>query len=193
MAHQPRFGVPSRNGQKGATSPSRGCSSALPGSLDLRSIRPKSTLGGCNANVRGKEATNGLRRTLTATTPKTRHRDAAGRFVKRGRRSNRPTDGPTNRPTDGPAEVRHARAVGVRQLAILTLAIVLGVAGFAFSVFWIGSLVVMGMLWGTMAVDRQRPTDGGKGVLAEVVEVVVDEAKNVADSAGSSRRGERQQ
>ena len=49
------------------------------------------------------------------------------------------------------------------------------------------------LLWGTMAIDRQRPTDGGKGVLAEVVEVVVDEAKNVADSAGSSTRGEREQ
>lgn len=189
MAHQPRF-VPTGMVQQCTTRLSR-----------LRSIRPKSTLGGCNANVRGKEATNGLRRILTATTPKTRHRDAAGRFVKRGRRTNRPvdgltkppTDGPTNRPTDGPAEVRHARAVGVRQLAILTLAIVLGVAGFAFSVFWIGSLIVMGMLWGTMAVDRQRPTDGGKGVLAEVVEVVVDEAKNVAESAGSSTRGEREQ
>jgi hypothetical protein len=81
----------------------------------------------------------------------------------------------------------------VRQLAILTLAIVLGVAGFGFAVFWIGSLIVMGMLWGTMAVDRRRPTDGGKGVLAEVVEVVVDEAKNVAESAGSSKRGEHEQ
>jgi hypothetical protein len=81
----------------------------------------------------------------------------------------------------------------VRQLAILTLAIVLGLVGFAFSVFWIGSLIVMGILWGAMAAERHRPTDGGKGVLAEVVEVVVDEAKNVAESAGSSTRRDREQ
>ena len=44
-----------------------------------------------------------------------------------------------------------------------------------------------------MAAERHRPTDGGKGVLAEVVEVVVDEAKNVAESAGSSTRRDREQ
>jgi hypothetical protein len=71
-------------------------------------------------------------------------------------------------------------------VAILTLAIVLGVAGFAFAVFWIGSLIVMGMLWGTMAADWRRSADDGKGLLAEVVGVVIDEAKDVAESAGTS-------
>ena len=71
-------------------------------------------------------------------------------------------------------------------MAILTLAIVLGVAGFAFSVFWIGSLIVMGILWGTMAADLRRATGDGRGLLAEVVGVVIDETRNVAESAGTS-------
>ena len=40
----------------------------------------------------------------------------------------------------------------------------------------------MGILWGAIAVTRQAAT-GGKGVLGEVVDVVVHEAKDVADSA----------
>ena len=65
----------------------------------------------------------------------------------------------------------------------------MGVAGFAFALFWIASLILMGILWGTMAMERQR---GEKGLLAEVVEVVVDEAKDIADSASGhnpSRNG----
>jgi hypothetical protein len=68
-------------------------------------------------------------------------------------------------------------------MTTLTLAIVLGVAGFAFSVFWIGALVLLGILWGTMAVEHQQKAGRRKGVLAEVVEVVVGEAKDVAGSA----------
>jgi hypothetical protein len=68
-------------------------------------------------------------------------------------------------------------------MATLTLAIVLGVAGFAFAVFWIGALVLLGILWGTMAVEHQQQAGRKKGVLAEVVEVVVGEAKDVAGSA----------
>lgn len=68
-------------------------------------------------------------------------------------------------------------------MTTLTVAIVLGVAGFAFAVFWIGALVLLGILWGTMAVEHQQQAGGRRGVLAEVVEVVVGEAKDVAGSA----------
>jgi hypothetical protein len=71
-------------------------------------------------------------------------------------------------------------------MAIVTLAIILGVAGFALAVFWIGSLVLLGILWGTMAVERQQQTGQSKGVLADVIGVVVDEAKDVAGSARDS-------
>lgn len=125
-----------------------------------------------------------------SATVNTPARDAAGRFVKRGRRTKRAT---TERSTTGSAEVRRTRHSGVRPIAILTLAIVLGVAGFAFAVFWIGALVVMGILWGTMAADRRQPADGDKGLLAEVVEVVIDETKNVAESARASTQVEHEQ
>ena len=60
---------------------------------------------------------------------------------------------------------------------------VMGVAGLAFGVFWIASLILMGILWGTMAMERQRQPGAVKGLMAEVVDVVVDEAKDVAESA----------
>jgi hypothetical protein len=69
------------------------------------------------------------------------------------------------------------------RMATLTLAIILGLAGFAFAVFWIGSLVLLGILWGAMAVDHQQQAGPRRGVLAEVVEVVVDQARDVAGSA----------
>jgi hypothetical protein len=55
----------------------------------------------------------------------------------------------------------------------------MGVAGCAFAIFWISSLILMEILWGTMAMERQRQR-GDEGLLAEVVEVVevvVDEAR----------------
>lgn len=111
-------------------------------------------------------------------------RDAEGRFVK-----------PRGAASSGPRAADIARAgtrrSGLGQPAVLSLAIVMGVAGFAFALFWIASLILMGVLWGTMAMERQRQR-GEKGLLAEVVEVVVDEAKDIAESASghnASRKG----
>jgi hypothetical protein len=57
-----------------------------------------------------------------------------------------------------------------------------GVIGFVFVVFWGIALILMGVLWGMMAMERQRVAESEKGVLAEVVDVVVDAAKGVAHS-----------
>ena len=105
-------------------------------------------------------------------------RDADGRFVKRG-------EAPSSMSRAGDRSPAGARRSGTGQLAALSLAVVMGVAGFAFAVFWIASLILMGILWGTMAMERQRQPGVAKGLLAEVVEVVVDEAKDVAQSAAN--------
>ena len=121
-----------------------------------------------------------------ATTGTTPPRDSGGRFVKR--RQSRAGSASASRKSGVGAVQRHTR-----QLALLAVCMVLGVLGFALSVFWIGSLILMGVLWGTIAMERQRQPGVTKGVLAEVVEVVVDEAKDVADSAshhGGPRHGE---
>jgi hypothetical protein len=76
---------------------------------------------------------------------------------------------------------------GVGQLALLTSAIVLGLLGFLVSVCWVGALVLMGVLWGSVAVRRQQ-LNNSRGVLSEVVDVVIDEAKDVADSASHPKR-----
>jgi hypothetical protein len=109
---------------------------------------------------------------MTTTTPSSQPRDADGRFVKRRLARSAATKNSVE-----------SRNVGLGQIATLTLAIILGVAGFAFAVFWIGALVLMGILWGTMAAEHQRQAGRRKGVLAEVVGVVVDQAKDVAESA----------
>lgn len=72
------------------------------------------------------------------------------------------------------------------QIALLTIAMIAGVIGFALVIFWGIALILMGILWGIMAMDRQRFAEQDKGVLAEVVDVVVDAAKDVAHT-GSRR------
>lgn len=72
------------------------------------------------------------------------------------------------------------------QMALLSLAMIAGVIGFVLVIFWGIALILMGILWGMMAMERQRYAEPDRGVLAEVVDVVVDVAKDVA-STGSRR------
>lgn len=78
---------------------------------------------------------------------------------------------------------------GVGQMALLTAAIILGLIGFLMPICWVGSLVVMGILCGSIAMARKQ-FNGGRGVLSEVVDVVVDEAKDAADSAVHPKRSD---
>ena len=110
----------------------------------------------------------------TTANSNSRPRSADGRFAKRRR-----AKGSTSS-----SEIQdRGRSAGLGQMATLTIAIILGVAGFAYAVFWVGSLVLLGILWGTIAVEHRQQAGGRRGVLAEVVEVVVGEAKDVAGSA----------
>jgi hypothetical protein len=56
---------------------------------------------------------------------------------------------------------------GTVQLAILTLAIVVAVPGFADHFLSIGTLVLMGVLWGVMVAERQQRPGTVKGLAAE--------------------------
>lgn len=76
---------------------------------------------------------------------------------------------------------------GVAELALLSLSIAFGIVGFVFSIFWVGALVLLGILWGSLAAERQRRSRTGKSVIAEVVDVVVEQAKDVTGSAHSDR------
>ncbi len=71
-------------------------------------------------------------------------------------------------------------------LAVLTLAIVVAVLGFAVHFLWIGSLVLMGILWGVMVAERQQRQGTVKGLAAEMVSTVVDEAKGLRDATSRS-------
>jgi hypothetical protein len=72
------------------------------------------------------------------------------------------------------------------QLAILTLAIVAAVLGFVVHFLWVGALVLMGVLWGVMVAERQQRLGTVKGLAAEMVTTVVDEAKGVMEAASGS-------
>lgn len=81
----------------------------------------------------------------------------------------------------------HQRTEGAGQLALLSLAIVAGVLGFVFSPFWLVALVLLGILWGSLAMERQRRSKTGKSVVAEVVDVVVEQARDVAGSVQTNQ------
>lgn len=75
---------------------------------------------------------------------------------------------------------------GAVPLAVLTLAIVVAVLGFAVHFVWIGTLVLMGILGGVMVAERQQRQGTVKGLAAEMVSTVVDEAKGVMDATSGS-------
>ena len=107
-----------------------------------------------------------------------RTRDAKGRF----RRQRDVGEHRTGQNRVGnPVEHR----TGAGNIAVLSGALVAGAAGFAFRLFWIVSLILMGILWGSLASERQRESKTQKGVIAEVVDVVVEQAKDIADSASA--------
>jgi Flp pilus assembly protein TadB len=115
-----------------------------------------------------------------ATTSSERPRDANGRFVRRRRAGARNATAKTQTRADG------AGTEGAGQIALLSVAIIVGIAGLAFRVLWVGALILLGILWGSLAAERQRRSRTGKSVVTEVVDVVVEQAKDVADSAQSN-------
>jgi hypothetical protein len=86
--------------------------------------------------------------------------------------------------TSGTVQVMGGGRRRAEHLAMLSLAMIAGVIGFVLVIFWGIALILMGVLWGMMAMERQRVAESEKGVLAELVDVVVDAAKDVA-SRGS--------
>jgi hypothetical protein len=106
-----------------------------------------------------------------------------GRFVKRrGAVSKRTTGAP-----DAAGPVTTAPPEGVVKLALLTIAIVLAVLGFALSILWVGALVVMGVLWGVLVAERSQRRGSAKGLAAELVTTVVEEAKGVMDATSAPK------
>ena len=75
---------------------------------------------------------------------------------------------------------------GLLGLGELALAMVLGALGFVVHLFWIGALVVMAVMLGSMVAQRQGNPRRGGGVVSEVVAAVVDEVREIADSASGS-------
>jgi hypothetical protein len=72
---------------------------------------------------------------------------------------------------------------------VLAVAITLGLLGFALSFLWAGALVVMAILWGMMVAERKQRRGSVKGLAAELVTTLADEAKDVMEAASGSGRG----
>jgi hypothetical protein len=121
-----------------------------------------------------------------------RPRASNGRFVKKRSSASKRSGSSAGVSSDHAEEVRsdtppaHEGHEGAVPLAILTLAIVLAVLGFAIHFLWVGALVFMGVLWGVMVAERQQRQGTVKGLAAEMVTTVVDEAKGVMDATSGS-------
>jgi hypothetical protein len=124
-----------------------------------------------------------------AAKPDKRPRASIGRFVKKGKSASKRPGTSAGVSTDRAGSVRSVTPPareGTVQLAILTLAIVAAVLGFVVHFLWVGALVLMGVLWGVMVAERQQRLGTVKGLAAEMVTTVVDEAKGVMDAASGS-------
>ena len=132
---------------------------------------------------------------MVDTRPK-RPRASNGRFVKTARAgSKKPanasrssTPGDRSPHTSGVARHRPgAEREGSVRLALLTLAILFAAIGFALPFLFIGSIVLMGVLWGAMIAERPHRRATVTGLVTEMVTAVVDEAKDVVDPAAASQ------
>jgi hypothetical protein len=84
------------------------------------------------------------------------------------------------------AEVESAQRDSTRlveQLALLAVAILLGLIGLAVHVLWFGSIILMSVLFGLMAAGLRGKRGG---VIAEMATTVLVEAKSVADGISSA-------
>jgi hypothetical protein len=118
-----------------------------------------------------------------------RPRASNGRFVRKRSSASRgsvSSVGVSSDRTEGVRSVTPPTREGAVPLAILTLAIVVAVLGFAVHFLWIGALVLMGILWGVMVAERQQRQGTVKGLAAEMVSTVVDEARGVMDATSGS-------
>jgi hypothetical protein len=88
-------------------------------------------------------------------------------------------------PAEGAATARRESTQLVQQLAVLTLAILLGLIGLAVHFLWIPAIVLMSILFGLIASGLRA--ERGGGVIAEVAATVMVEAKSVAE--GIAERG----
>jgi hypothetical protein len=125
-----------------------------------------------------------------ADTRQKRPRASNGRFVKKTRAgSKKParagqSSTPGSASHDASGVVRHrpgAEREGSVRLALLTLAILFAAIGFALPFLWIGSIVLMGVLWGAMIAERPQRRATVTGLVTEMVTAVVDEAKDAVD------------
>lgn len=72
---------------------------------------------------------------------------------------------------------RRRAARRTEQLVVLSLAIIFALAGFPFHVLWIGSIVLMALLWGYMASELGSSRHGG--VVSDVVTTIANEARDL--------------
>ena len=86
---------------------------------------------------------------------------------------------------DGAATARRQSTQLVQQLAVLAVAILLGLIGLAVHFLWIPAIVLMSALFGLIASGLRSQRGGG--VIAEVATTVMVEAKSVAEAIASGR------
>jgi len=86
-------------------------------------------------------------------------------------------NGPTR---EGVVATRRESTQLVQQLAVLAVAILLGLIGLAVHFLWIPTIVLMSILFGLIASGLRGQRVGG--VIAEVTTTVMAEAKSVSES-----------
>jgi hypothetical protein len=78
---------------------------------------------------------------------------------------------------------RQSRRKASMELSVLSIAIVLGLIGFAVHTLWVLSIVLMALLWGVAASELSRMRGGAP--VSEVVSGVIDDARKTVDEVAA--------
>jgi hypothetical protein len=125
--------------------------------------------------------------TETTSTRKTRATTSKPAATPRRRPVKKPTASRVAKPEASTEDtsVASPRTTGrqTEELAMVGLALVLGLIGFAVHFVWFAAIVMMSILFGLMASELRSRRSGG--VMVEVVDAVVSEAKSLAEAITS--------
>jgi hypothetical protein len=95
---------------------------------------------------------------------------------------------PEDSQTSSTGKSQTAPSSSTAELGVMMLAFIFGALGFALRIFWIPAMVAMAVVFGLLLADRRATRK--KGVVAEIVGTVVNEAREIMEAASGTAQSD---